>query len=319
MLGVRGETLVERRDLAQLVDGERQVGDRDDACATARRTGRPRRRRTRAGARGCAIRCRRPGRAAPRPRCRARPRRTARAPREHLRLQLALVGERRCARTRRRRRARRGRGRARPRPTACGRRCGLGSSTRTVSARQNVGLASSVIRATTRSPGIASATNTTRPSSRATLMPPCAMLVASSSTSRPAHVTHSVEHRRPRGRARAPLPRLDLAGPARDPARGRASSRSPIPSHVDEEAAVAARRPAHARPRWCMLLARLKAEAVAGARVRRRAPSTASSSAATRPSNSTAASTASRTCPRSPASAGTRSAGGRACCTPATG
>ncbi len=63
----------------------------------------------------------------------------------------------------------------------------LASTTRTVSARQNERLRSSAILATTRSPGTASETNTTRPSCRATATPPCAMLITSSSISRPIH------------------------------------------------------------------------------------------------------------------------------------
>ncbi|OUD99261.1 hypothetical protein CMMCAS06_13800 [Clavibacter michiganensis subsp. michiganensis] len=67
----------------------------------------------------------------------------------------------------------------------CGRRCGDASSTSTVSARQNDFLESSVMRARTRSPGIASETKITRPSCLATETPPCAMFVTSTSTSRP--------------------------------------------------------------------------------------------------------------------------------------
>ena len=128
----------------------------------------------------------------------------------------------------------------------------------------------------------------------------------------PRIVAHSSEHRRRRmtepERPRAPLPRLDLARPARDAARGR---------HRADRDPVARRRGGRRRrrrtrsppPELVLLLARLKAEAVAGSPGRRRARSTGSSSAATRRSSSTASSTASRTCPRSPASAGTRSAG----------
>ena len=67
----------------------------------------------------------------------------------------------------------------------CGWRNSLGVTTRTVSARQNDFFDASETRATTVSPGIASLTNTTLPSCRATEIPPCATLVTSSSSSVP--------------------------------------------------------------------------------------------------------------------------------------
>ena len=181
-----GELLAQRRDLADRGGGQRQVGDRDDAVRA--RGVRPDRAvlgdvQPHAGAPAGAV-----GRARQRLDLdRALEARHAlQRLGEHLRLQLALVAELDVPEL--------GAARAivgvavhgRPRPRRAAWRCGLGSSTRTVSARQKLGLASSVIRATTLSPGIASDTKTTRPSSRATEMPPCAILVASSSTSRPA-------------------------------------------------------------------------------------------------------------------------------------
>ncbi len=79
----------------------------------------------------------------------------------------------------------------------CGRRWDEASRTSTVSARQKEAFAVSVRRTRTRSPGIASETNTTRPWCRATNTPPWATPVTSRSRRSAGCIPHASRTRRP--------------------------------------------------------------------------------------------------------------------------
>ncbi len=204
----------------------------------------------------------------------------------------------------------------------CGRRCGLGSSTRTVSARQNRGLSSSVMRASTRSPGIASRDEddtAVEPRDTDAAVRDVGNVEFDLAAPHLAHLSSLGARRRARRRrTRAALPRLDLPGPAGHASRRRASSRSRSPR-------TSTRRPPspgsdRCRPRSSCCCSRdSRRRPWPGCSRTSSAPSTGSCSAVTRPSSSTGPSTASRTCPPPPANAGTPSAAGTASCTPATG
>src|SRR3712207_2801487 len=135
-----------------------------------------------------------------------------------------------------------------------GTRSAAASSTSTASARQKPGWRSSVTRTTTRSPGSACRTNTTRPSWRATQCPPCATGPTVTSNSRPVQPPpRSGPVARFRPRCRAPpraCERWGAAGSFPEPwgAAGPLSIGRVLLLVGQAAAQVAGRRPGRAQP-----------------------------------------------------------------------